>query len=82
MNAKASQAVLELRSAFQKVEAVASYLAYHPQPANEPDPLIALFGYTEAEAYALRVVFEALDASRTSLNNTINNVARQITGLE
>jgi hypothetical protein len=82
MDAKASQSVLELRAAFNKVESVASFLAYHPRPANEPDPLDAMFNYTPAESYSLRVVFEALNAARVDLDDTINNVGRQLTGLE
>lgn len=81
LDTRAGQAVIQLREAFENVEAVVAYLGNHPRPADQPDPLIALHGYTEAEAYTLRVVFEDLGAKKTALQPTFD-IARQITGLE
>lgn len=81
LDAKAGQAVIQLREAFENVEAVVAYLGNNPRPANQPDPLVALHGYTEGEAYILRSIFEDLGAKKTALQPTFDT-ARQITGLE
>ena len=82
MNDKAFAAITELRSAFQKVEAINAFLGYHPRPSGQPDPLDEMFNYTPADSYALRVIFEQLEVKRAEMDTLLNDTARQLTGLE
>lgn len=79
IDVRSAEAVLELRSAFRKVENVAKWLANQIDTA-EGDPLLAL-GYNADEAYLLRTTFEQLEAMRTS-NTALWDQARKLTGLE
>jgi hypothetical protein len=81
LDAKAAQAVLAMRSALEKVEALQAWLANHPT-VDGVDPLTAEpFGYSEDEAYALRLYFGTVDGIRTS-NTAMSDVGRKMTGLE
>lgn len=80
LDMKAAQAVLELRAALDKTEAIAKWLANHPVVSGT-DPLIADFGYTADEAYVLRLYFESVDGIRTNNSNLIDT-GRKMTGLE
>lgn len=80
LDMKAAQAVLEMRSALDKTEAIAAWLANHPV-VDGTDPLIADFGYNADEAYALRMYFEGVENIRTTNPNLIS-VGRKMTGLE
>lgn len=80
LDQRAAQAVLEMRSALDKTEAIAKWLANHPV-VEAVDPLIEVFGYTADEAYILRLYFESVDAIRTNNTNLIDT-GRKMTGLE
>jgi len=80
LDMKAAQAVLELRSALDKHEAIAAWLANHPV-IDAKDPLIEDFGYTADEAYVLRFYFEGVDGIRSANPNLIST-GRKMTGLE
>lgn len=77
---KAAQAVLELRSALDKHEAIAAWLTNRPV-VNGVDPLTADFGYDADEAYAIRLYFEGVENIRVS-NDNLTTVGRKFTGLE
>lgn len=77
---KAAQAVLELRSALNKHEAIASWLANHPI-VDAVDPLVTEFGYNADEAYAIRLYFEGVENLRVN-NTNLTSVGRKMTGLE
>ena len=80
LDMNAAQAVIELRSALNKHEAIAAWLANHPV-IDGTDPLIAEFGYTTDEAYILRMYFEGVDAIRVANPNLIST-GRKMTGLQ
>lgn len=80
LDMKAAQAVLELRSALDKHEAIAAWLANHPV-VDGVDPLAADFGYNADEVYALRMYFEGEDGIRVA-NPTLISTGRKMTGLE
>jgi hypothetical protein len=80
LDQKAAQAVLELRSALDKHETIAAWLANHPV-VDAVDPLIEEFGYTADEAYALRYYFEGVENIRAANANLIST-GRKMTGLE
>lgn len=80
LDLKMSQALLDLREAYDKVRIVAKWLANHPAPGADPIQ-DAPFDYTVDEAYAIRLVFETLETSRVNLASTFD-VATQLTGLE
>lgn len=80
LDMSSAQAVLELRKALDKHEAIAAWLANHPV-INGTDPLIADFGYNADEAYVLRLYFEGVDAIRAANPNLIST-GRKMTGLE
>ncbi|AWN05885.1 hypothetical protein SEA_CRICKO_19 [Streptomyces phage CricKo] len=81
LDGKAGEAVLQLRSALDKVEAIATWLANNPV-VNEVDPLWSdPFNYTADESYALRMYFSSVDQIRTQ-NGTLMAVGRKMTGLE
>lgn len=81
LDQKAAQAVIAVRAALERVEAIQSWLANHPVVDNV-DPLTAEpFSYSADEAYALRLYFGTVDGIRTS-NQTISDVGRKMTGLE
>jgi hypothetical protein len=75
-----AQAVLDLRRALDKHESIAAWLANHPKTETN-EPLVSEFGYTDDEAYALRMYFEGVDAIRINNPNLIA-VGRKMTGLE
>jgi hypothetical protein len=77
---KAAQAVLELRSALDKHEAIAAWLVNRPV-ADGVDPLVSEFGYDADEAYAIRLYFEGVENIRVS-NSNLTTVGRKFTGLE
>lgn len=79
LDARSSEAVLDLRVAFRKVENVAKWLVNQTDTA-EGDPLLAL-GYNADEAYLLRTTFEQLETVRTG-NVPLWDTARRLTGLE
>jgi len=67
LNTKAAEAVLQLRSALDKTEAIAKWLLTM-QVVNGVDPLLAEpFNYNEDEAYVLRSYFEGVDALRVAI---------------
>lgn len=77
---KSAQAVLSLRDAFDKVEAIAKWLGDHPNAGTDPltlDP----FNYSADEAYALRVFFETFETVREN-NTAAFDAGRKMTGLE
>lgn len=80
LDMKAAQAVLELRSALDKHEAIAAWLANRPV-VNGTDPLESEFGYNADEAYAIRLYFEGVENIRVS-NSNLTTVGRKFTGLE
>lgn len=81
LDAKCAQAVIAVRSALEKVETVQAWLANHPVVDNV-DPLTEdPFGYTEDEAYAMRLYFGTVDGIRTG-NANISDIGRKMTGLE
>jgi len=80
LDMSAAQAVLELRRALDKHEAIAAWLANHPV-VDGVDPMMSDFGYTADEAYVLRMYFEGVDAIRTANPNLIST-GRKMTGLE
>lgn len=80
LDSKAARAVLDMRSAMERTESIAKWLANHPV-VETVDPLIADFGYSSDEAYALRYYFESFDAIRTA-NTTLIDIGRKMTGLE
>ncbi|ATN93666.1 hypothetical protein SEA_SCAP1_17 [Streptomyces phage Scap1] len=80
LDMKAAQAVLELRSALDKTEAITAWLANQPV-VDGVDPLIAEFGYNADEAYVLRMYFEGVDAIRVA-NPQLIATGRKMTGLE
>lgn len=81
LDAKVAQAVISVRSALEKVEAIQSWLANHPVMDNV-DPLTQEpFNYTADEAYAMRFYFGTVDSIRTN-NSAISDAGRKMTGLE
>ncbi|AWN05184.1 hypothetical protein SEA_HOTFRIES_16 [Streptomyces phage HotFries] len=79
-NMKAAQAVLELRAALDKHEAIAAWLANHPV-VDAVDPLVTEFGYNADDAYAIRLYFEGVENIRVT-NSNLTSVGRKFTGLE
>lgn len=77
---KSAGAVIALRSAFEKVEIMAEWLADNPSDGTN-DPLVTTYGYTVDEAYALRVFFETFNTIRIN-NESMFDVGRKMTGLE
>ncbi|QEQ93885.1 hypothetical protein SEA_KARDASHIAN_20 [Streptomyces phage Kardashian] len=84
INQKSGQTALALRSAFDQVAAMSAFLANNPNPGGgEADPLTAKYGYTEDEAYALRVFVEGWDAIRKGQTaQELFTTGRKLTGLE
>jgi len=80
LDMKAASTVLQLRQAFDNVEAIAAWLDNHPSVGAE-DPLITDFGYNSDEAYVLRSFFETMESVRTS-NASMFEIGRKMTGLE
>lgn len=80
LDSKMAQAVLAVRAALERVEAVQAWLANHPVDGIDPlteDP----FNYTEDEAYAARLYFGTVDGLRIS-NVAMADLGRKMTGLE
>lgn len=81
LDAKVAQAVISVRSALEKVQAIQAWLVNQPVVDNV-DPLTqAPFDYTADEAYAIRLYFGSVDSIRTN-NASISDVGRKMTGLE
>lgn len=81
LDAKCAQAVLAMRSALEKVEAIQAWLGNHPVVDNV-DPLTTEpYSYSADEAYAMRLYFGTVDGIRTS-NTAMSDVGRKMTGLE
>ena len=80
VNMKSAQAVLEMRSALEKTEAIAKWIA-NQQVVDGVDPLVAEYEFTTDEAYILRLYFESVDAIRTT-NASLFDTGRKMTGLE
>ena len=81
LDGKVAQAVLAVRSALERVEAIQSWLANQPV-VDGVDPLtLEPFGYNADEAYAMRLYFGTVDNIRTS-NPSISDAGRKMTGLE
>lgn len=80
LDARCAEAVLDLRAAFDKIESIAIWLANNPTDGTT-DPLVATYGYTSDEAYALRLYFETFNNVRTSNSSTLD-IGRHMTGLE
>lgn len=81
LDQKAAAAVIAVRSALEKVEAIQSWLGNHPV-VDSVDPLTQEpFGYSDDEAYALRLYFGTVDGLRTG-NTAMSEVGRKMTGLE
>jgi hypothetical protein len=79
LDMKAASTVLQLRQAFDNVEAISAWLINHPNDGT--DPLISDFGYTADEAYVLRSFFETMESVRTTNASTFET-GRKMTGLE
>lgn len=88
-----ASAVIDVREAFRHVRTVKAYLDQVPQNSEGGDPLTksttptdsmdattapGLFGYTDDEAYLIRVVFDQLSALEVQ---PILDTARKLTGL-
>jgi hypothetical protein len=80
LDSKAAQALLQLREAFENVEAVSKFLANNPSD-GQVEPLVTVYGYTVDEAYSLRLVFETFETIRINSLPTFE-IARKVTGLE
>ena len=82
LDAKVAQAALQLRSAFEHIDTINSWLENHPVPNGTADPLtLEPFGYTSDEAYAMRVYFQTFSTLRED-NAATFDVGRKMTGLE
>lgn len=85
LNMKAAQAALAIREAFQKIETLSKWLANHPSVDNgdgtTTDPLVAEFGYTADEAYALRLYVETFQQVSVDKATTFD-IGYKMTGLE
>jgi hypothetical protein len=85
LDSKCAQAVLAVRAALEKVEAVQAWLANHPVVTIggvDMDPLTEEpYNYTADEAYAMRLYFGTVDGLRIS-NTAMADVGRKMTGLE
>lgn len=80
IDVRAGEAIMTLRRAFGQVRTVALFLSNHPG-AGATDPLVVDYGYTEDEAYLIRLVFEHFDATRVNEEDMLLT-ARKLTGLE
>lgn len=81
LDMKVAQATLHLRSAFEQIETIDTWLANNPVPNGGTDPLIETFGYTADEAYVMRLYFDTFNAVRVANASTFD-VGRKMTGLE
>lgn len=80
IDARTSEAIITLRSAFEKIQNVTKFLSNIPVVGGV-DPLVDVYGYTTDEAYAIRVAFEGFDAGRIGLAYSFD-VGSKLTGLE
>lgn len=80
LDMKSAEAVLQMRSALNRTESIAKWLAAH-SASEDGDPLVTEFGYSSDEAYILRSYFENVDAIRTNNTNLIA-LGYKMTGLE
>ena len=78
---KIGQSLMTLRSGLDQCDSVAIWLSNTPAPTPEEDPLVVTFGYTEDEAYLIRLVFQEISTLRTAAA-VLNSNARKLTGLE
>lgn len=74
------EAALAVRDTFDRVESIQLWLADHPG-SGAGDPLVSQFGYTEDEAYLIRLVFGQLNTIRTQNQETLT-LTHKLTGLE
>lgn len=80
LDVKVAEAVLALRTAFDKVETVQAWLVNKPE-VNGVDPLTeAPFSYTVDEVYLIRLVFGDFDYMRLNAATALAN-GRKLTGL-
>lgn len=79
LDQSAGEAVIAVRSSFERVGILAAWLADNPG-SGAADPLVVDHGYTEDEAYLMRVVFEQLDVASEGIEATME-IARKLTGL-
>lgn len=80
INQAAAQCALSMRNAFQAVDMMNGWLADHPVVSGT-DPLVATFGYSVDEAYAIRLYFQSMGTLR-SQNQSIFDIGRKFTGLQ
>lgn len=76
----AGEAVIAVRSSFERVGILAAWLTDNPAPTAQTDPLVVEHGYTEDEAYLMRRVFQELDVASEGIEATME-IARKLTGL-
>lgn len=81
---KVSRTVIEVREAFENVAIIKGFLDQNPSNGPEGDLLTKSageggFGYTEDEAYLVRLVFDQFNALDVE---PILETARRLTGLE
>lgn len=80
LDQKLGEVAGDIRSAFDKVEAIQLWLADH-SGSGASDPLVTEFSYTEDEAYLIRLLFGDLNNLRTSNANTLA-LTHKLTGLD
>lgn len=80
IDVRLGEAALAVRDSFERVESIQLWLADHPGSGPQ-DPLVTSFGYTEDEAYLIRLVFEQLNTMRTEHAATLV-LTHKLTGLE
>jgi hypothetical protein len=80
LDTKCADAVLRLRSAFDRIENIAKWLANNPSDGTT-DPLVSEYGYSADEAYVIRVYFETFDNVRAANASTFD-IGSKMTGLE
>lgn len=79
LDAKAAEALLELRNAYDKATVVRGWLELHPIDTDGTDPLtVEPFSYTATEASNIRTVFDQLGKLQI---DTLADLARPLTGL-
>lgn len=81
LDGKVAQAALLIRSAFEQVETIKTWLANQPNDGTNDSLTQEPFNYDADEAYAMRSYFEQLDAFHTS-NAALFDTGRKMTGLE
>jgi len=77
---KTAQAILDLRSAFEKVRHIQQFLVNSPV-VNTVDPLVGTYNYSVDDAYAIRLIFQTFNQVRTD-QDSMFVIASKLTGLE